>query len=645
MSLIEAVYGGLLAEWSGPMSKFYTAVYLFLLMMGLSQVSPAAEPARHYALVSHSFSPSDGFLKIRQVQLTDLYKDLSQNRYWQLTDVEMNSDMGNPATHVAQFLSKVEQKLAQQEQIGDGQNVGLHGAEVGSANQSHPLEVTIFLSAHGDEDGFLEYYDSAAKQSLMMRYEDLWAVIDQGAQRLESKFGISPKLNVIVESCHSSSMSLSLQVHKWQAKNTKFNILASSASHELTYSSSMHTLLDLAFLINGSINGCKSCSTLEAAIKTASQIPLTQTVSFRNQNPQLYTVVKGRMRFFQFESMRFLQMMQEAFRLQSARGSGLKLTRTRFSLSRLEFFRKFKATLPVHHPARALFEPDTEESYIEIPSSVIELDSTEKMWSYWEPMFRKPWLSEHSALFAQALSWFVVQPETESRAHQLRSELRSKSMEIYAKFNGKVNTSADIVYDTLNLLRAGRVTDAIAQIPIFIENVENLEATEPSIYVRQTLETSFLNSWALAINDNLIKFGEKEELALKKLTPKVQIWFERKIKSQFYEMDRLNASMSIYPGFSRLFLKRIDIQSYKQDVITMLFTGHFKSWLSSVDKLAGAQLQINQMSKSTRRRLAEIDQYLMADRSRIEPPQNSVSREVSRRTSIGGMTCNGLFAR
>jgi hypothetical protein len=527
-------------------SKLYTVVGLFLLVLTKPHFSTAAESVQHYALVAQSFSPEDIGLEARRIEFDAFLKDLTQNPRWQVTEAEINPFMQNPATLVTHFLSQVEQKLEKKDTLFVQQSLSLKN-DTASKNQMHPLqplEITIYLRAHGSPEGYIYYFDRLSNKILTMAYEDLWAVVDHGAHRIESRFHIRPKLNIIIESCYSGSVQFSLQNRKWKSKGAKINILASSDVHEATYASSMHTLLDFAFSINSRLKNCKSCSPIEEAMKTASQIPLRIKTSGDKMNLQLYTVTRGRTLLFKNELKRFVGIMRAALSLSSSQLSQLRLTDSIFVPSKLDFFKKFKALLPVNHPAGVLYEPDSDYSLVELPSNVVHLNSAEKVWLHWEPKFRRPWPMDDAEKYAQALSWFIVQPETMSRATQLRSDLRSRSVELYSVSEGHVGVAVDVVADITHLLKAGRASEAISIIPRFLEDIVNSKETVYSKNFVEQWESEFFRAWALAANAGEFEFGQKEWLAFKNLQQRDQVWFREgfsKLSQKFLNKGLISA--------------------------------------------------------------------------------------------------------
>jgi hypothetical protein len=543
--------------------------------------SNAAEPARHYALFGISFEPSDKY-SLRRMHLAELFNALTSNSELAVSDTQFNAEMGNPIELVSDFLSDVHQKIAKMAPIESGKMRG----------RLPPMEITIYLNAHGS-NGRLHFYDSKSDKKGSELYEDLWRVIDQSIVQLESEYRVAPIVNIIIESCHSGTLGPSLQVHKWIAKKSRFNVFASADSHEVSYGTSTHTLLDLALAVDNSVNNCTSCkgsSRLEGALQIASQIPLIFSSLKAIQTPQLYRVIKGKTRYFRYEASSYLKLIIELFKLESVIPSRLKLMESGFSLSAISLFKEFKGRLPLGHPARVVFEPEVEYPRVQLPVNAVELDTTSKMWDHWEPILKNKWPEAQFMEYARVLSWFVVQPETEARARVIASELAHHS-NAASTWEASMDKAVEITYETLHLLNAGRTVEAIQNIPKFNEVLSQWPQRDEFSRLIQRMETGFINSWVKAINSGVVRFMAPESEALTKLTLQNQFWFEEQMGERSSSVENKSSTLNFLGGFSSHFSKPIKIEKNDYIVSRRLLTKHWYHWRQNLVK---RELEIQQ---------------------------------------------------
>jgi hypothetical protein len=311
-------------------------------LVGRGAALDVGEPAqtvtsdKHFMFFGNSFSPEDKYYFKYQVELRNFFDDLSNEVTLNVSDAKIYNSIGNPAQFVSKVLVQVERNLGSL----------LKSESSGQLSQvERPIEITIYLNGHGGENGTLKYFDTKAMAKQEISFADFWEVVDQQMLQIETRFHVKPKLNLIVETCFFGSMNKALKERVWLSKNTEFNILATSDSHEPSHTTGVHTLLDLAFSISNSLNFCSSCTGMERAMRLVSQLPLTVVSSNDSQMPQMFVVSQGKYSQYQFSSNRYLKLMNKLIEHISLYGEKLKLGKKVFKVDPAALFRRYAPQL------------------------------------------------------------------------------------------------------------------------------------------------------------------------------------------------------------------------------------------------------------------------------------------------------------
>jgi hypothetical protein len=540
-----------------------------------TRTSPATTATTpHFALFAKTFSPNDANYDSFNIYLEQISGDFSRSKYLGMTDVQVHPDMGNPSQLVSRFLAQVEQKLI------TSHPSNINGLPKAGHAADQPIEITIYLNGHG-RDGIIEYWDPNERRLRDLPYEELWTAIDNHTHRIELNTRTKPTVNIIIDSCFSGSISKSLQRHQWQSLRTRFNILNSSNESEHSYSSGLHSALDLAQIVNRSLSETmrpqevhQNGSVMEQAMATASQLQVS--LNHRGQikvfSPNFYTIYNGQTFLKQFTAKKYLLMLNEVTRIQDEKNGNSKFFDGPFHVSPGSLVRGLANLLPPTHPLAALYTPDYEYTRINLPTNIIELDSAEKMWLHWKIKLMSEW--EPSELYSNtnALSWFAVQPETKSQATQIqddRIDAKYRTLQNVANDQAISEISRDraieIVYETAHLLNSGRTTEAILNIQRINELLSDWPNRASYSMDINLIETGFINTWSSAINEGKFRLNNAEIGALKSIGRANQVWFKSQLNKRLDPTIEVQKNRPI--GYSRVFNTLVKINANKADAL------------------------------------------------------------------------------